>query len=185
MDRRLYTHLTTVAALGLFFLPLPPLLYGPLILAAILAMPSVSDAEALGLRGTKTIDWVLVPVLVGLTVGFGILVPSDGAPEAPHTIGAYLLLCLAVVTAAASEELLFRSLVLSAYPPVFGTAPVVLAASVLFAAGHLGQGLPAALYALAVGILYSMVFLKRRNFWILAAAHGIHNILALPLPDIR
>ena len=185
MDRRIYTHLTTVTGLGLFFLPLHPLLSGPLILAVVLFLPPKSIRHQLGLCRPTAIGWLLIPVLVAMTVGLGLLVPVRSQLPVPAGWTVYLTAVLAVLITAASEEMLFRSLLLSAYSTDFGAVPVVMVSSILFAAGHLYQGLPAAGFALAAGLLYSLVFLKQRNYWILAAAHGIHNLLALPLPDIR
>lgn len=94
-----------------------------------------------------------------------------------------LLTCLA---AAAMEEFFFRGYAFfrirrGGIPPL--KALIVL--NLLFAAGHLYEGVPAALFALCSGIFLSLAVVKGCTLFSLSAAHGLFNFLMILMSYIR
>ena len=53
--------------------------------------------------------------------------------------------------------------------------------SLLFAAGHLYQGLFAFVFALVQGVFLAMVFVRARNLHVTALAHAAYNFSVLVL----
>ncbi len=80
------------------------------------------------------------------------------------------------------EELFFRSYLLIRLPAL-GVPPAgaVAASTVLFATGHLYQGVPGLAVALVQGLYFALLFLRTRNLHALAIAHGLYNLAALLL----
>jgi len=90
------------------------------------------------------------------------------------------LLTLSLVLASITEEIFFRSwilstLIASGVPHVF----TVFISITAFASIHLWQGLHGVVVAAIVGWLYALFFVYRPSLIILIVAHAIHNIVAL------
>jgi membrane protease YdiL (CAAX protease family) len=93
------------------------------------------------------------------------------------------LLPLAVVfalTTAYREELFFRCYLITrlrqlALPPWAAAA----LSTILFAAGHLYQGLSGFIVATVLGVCFALLFLRLRNLHRLAIAHALYNLAVL------
>jgi membrane protease YdiL (CAAX protease family) len=90
-----------------------------------------------------------------------------------------LVLAFGVVTGY-REELFFRGYLLTRFLDMRVPAAAALPAScLLFAMGHLYQGPAGFLTALALGILFGLLFLRNRNLHPLAVAHALYNTTVL------
>lgn len=97
------------------------------------------------------------------------------------------LVFLTTMTAGYSEELYFRSYLLTTLPRLgFPRGGALAASTVLFAAGHLYEGALGVVGTLIIGALLALFFLKRRNLHVVALAHGAYNFLTLlaTLPQV-
>lgn len=78
-----------------------------------------------------------------------------------------------------SEELFFRSYLISEFHSPGKEKYVITGSSLLFALGHVYQGLAGFLGTLAIGIFLASVFIKKRNIHTIAIAHGLYNFTVL------
>ncbi len=80
------------------------------------------------------------------------------------------------------EELFFRAYLLTRFTR-FGLAPLpaVVLSTLLFASGHLYQGAAGLIVALAQGVYFGLLFLRRRRLHELALAHALYNLTVLVL----
>lgn len=80
------------------------------------------------------------------------------------------------------EELYFRAYLLTIAEEA-GVPPMaaVPAASLLFAIGHLYQGLAGLLVTFVLGVYFALVFRRTRNLHAVAIAHGLYNTAVLTL----
>jgi len=167
-------------------------------------MTSADSAEPPGARGLAAFG-VVTPTLgvvpwavVGTLVLLVFLVPlafvgqlmSSSLPVAladkvkwhlanPAMLPLVFVVCL---TAGYNEELYFRSYLLTCLPRLGVPAGgALLVSTLLFAAGHLYQGLAGFLGTGIVGLLLAWFFLKKRNLHVVALAHGLYNFTALLL----
>jgi hypothetical protein len=80
------------------------------------------------------------------------------------------------------EELFFRAYLLTRFHELALSPAVGLALScLLFAAGHLYQGLAGLIVALVQGIYFGLIFIKTGNLHSIALAHGLYNLTVLLL----
>jgi membrane protease YdiL (CAAX protease family) len=78
------------------------------------------------------------------------------------------------------EELFFRGYLITRFRDASVPAAYAAGAScLLFALGHVYQGLAGFVTALLLGILFSVLFIRRRNLHPLAIAHGLYNTMVL------
>lgn len=90
------------------------------------------------------------------------------------------LVLLTTMTIGYSEELYFRSYLLTILPRLgVGIGAAVAASTALFALGHLYEGLPGLLGTAAIGVILSLLFLWKRNVHVIAIAHGLYNFVTL------
>ena len=98
-------------------------------------------------------------------------------------LGDARLIPLALVFGVATgyrEELFFRGYLITRFVDMGLPGPAALGAScVLFALGHLYQGLGGFVTALCLGLLFGTLFLRSRNLHRLAIAHALYNTLVL------
>ena len=90
------------------------------------------------------------------------------------------LVFLTTMSAGYSEEMFFRSYLLTVLPREgIGTGMSVVASTLLFGLGHLYEGYLAAVATVLIGALLSVVFLWKRNLNMIAIAHGLYNFITL------
>jgi len=84
-----------------------------------------------------------------------------------------------------SEELYFRAYLLTVLQG-FGLSPglAIAASTLLFALGHLYEGLAGFLGTMVIGIILSLLYLRRRDLHSIALAHGLYNFTALLLSQM-
>ncbi|MDR1894414.1 MAG: CPBP family intramembrane metalloprotease [Spirochaetales bacterium] len=90
-----------------------------------------------------------------------------------------LLVCLAI---GYHEEIYFRAylftrLELSGWP----RSGIIFLISLLFASGHLYQGLPGFVVTFALGVFFGGLFLRYRSLHLAAITHGLYNFTVLLL----
>jgi len=97
--------------------------------------------------------------------------------ESPRLIPLVLLFCLVT---GYREELFFRSYLLTRFRQL--QLPVFLGigmSTLLFAAGHVYQGVAGLAIALIQGLYFSILFVRFKNIHPLAIAHGLYNATIL------
>lgn len=127
---------------------------------------------------------VLVPLLFALSRLSGIL-PAPLADHVTWRLTNLPLLPLVLATCLLtgySEELYFRAYLLTEFRRL-GVAPALAvgASTLLFALGHLYEGLSGFLGTAAIGVVLSLFFLRRRDLHSIALAHGLYNFVTLLL----
>lgn len=143
--------------------------------------PRWSDA----LSGLVAIISVLSALaLFGLIASFA-EIPSILEPRVQWEFTRMALLPLVVLSSVAvgyREEIFYRAYCLVRGEEAgAGPVAVIAASTVLFAAGHLYQGVAGFLMALVIGAVFAGVFYYRRSLHGIAVAHGIYNTLVLVL----
>lgn len=97
----------------------------------------------------------------------------------PFLLPLGLLFCL---TAGYREELFYRSYLLGRLEGLGASMPLAVGGStLLFCLGHLYEGPLGVLVAAGIGLLLSLVYVKRRNLHLIAVAHGLYNFIVLGL----
>jgi membrane protease YdiL (CAAX protease family) len=97
--------------------------------------------------------------------------------EDPHLIPLVLLFCLVT---GYREELFFRSYLITRFQQL--QLPIVVGIGVstlVFAAGHVYQGVAGLAVALIQGLYFSILFVRLKNIHPLAIAHGLYNTSVL------
>jgi len=80
------------------------------------------------------------------------------------------------------EEFFFRSYLLQRFQELGLPSGVAVAIStVLFCLGHLYEGILALVLAAVLGVLFSVVYLRRRSLHVIALGHGLYNATVLCL----
>ena len=87
-----------------------------------------------------------------------------------------LLTCMAT---GYSEELFFRSYLLTEFHLPGKEIYAVTGSSILFALGHIYQGLPGFIGTFAIGFFLALIFVRKRRLHTIAIAHGIYNFTVL------
>ncbi len=84
------------------------------------------------------------------------------------------------------EEFFFRSYMLRRLDQLgFPTALSVAVSTALFCAGHAYQGPLGLATSAGLGVLFALVYLKRRSLHVVAVAHGLYNASVLCLSLLR
>ena len=78
-----------------------------------------------------------------------------------------------------SEELFFRSYLLSEFNLPGNQKQIIIGTSFIFAAGHVYQGLAGFLGTFAIGIFLASIFIRKRRLHSIAIAHGLYNFTVL------
>jgi membrane protease YdiL (CAAX protease family) len=117
----------------------------------------------------------LPSALLGGTSTEGIIVPVAREPVGPAVLLLLLPVCL---VSGYREELFFRSYLLTELEP-FGRKSAVAASSLLFAAGHIYQGIGALITTALIGFFLAWLFLRTRNVHVIGLSHALYNFLIL------
>lgn len=89
------------------------------------------------------------------------------------------LIFLTCIATGYSEELFFRSYLLTEFHLPGKEIYAVTGSSLLFALGHIYQGLPGFLGTFAIGIFLASIFVRKRRLHTIAIAHGLYNFTVL------
>ena len=89
------------------------------------------------------------------------------------------LIFITCITTGYSEELFFRSYLLTEFHIPGKELYVITGASLIFALGHIYQGLPGFLGTFAIGMFLAYVFVRKRRLHTIAIAHGLYNFTVL------
>ena len=147
------------------------------------------EPERYGLTGLRPADVPLVLIatvlLLAVAVPIG-LVSSNalgpgaaGEPASPDLLTTLLVAVTAVATGY-REECFYRSMLYEALRSQGASASIAVSlASLLFAAGHVYQGVWAFVGSALMAVILHGVFLRRRNIHIVGLAHGLYNFLIL------
>ena len=143
--------------------------FRPLVLAPLL--PAVGGLWILGSEGENVVR--------------GLGLEPESFREFTRQIGeggAWSVIAL-VVVAPATEELLFRGVILTGLLRRYRTAPAVVCSAILFAVVHLNPcQLPA---GFATGLFLGWLFSRTRSLWPCIAMHAIFNAQMALLPVLR
>jgi len=125
---------------------------------------------------------LMIPVLLAATTVFSLIFPASAGSysvELQGFKGSLLILIFSLITAA-SEELFFRSWLISGLKetslPLWS---VFILPVLLFASLHVWQGRGGFFFSLFSGSLYTFYFMRRRSLLPIVLSHAIHNSLAL------
>ena len=129
---------------------------------------------------------LLVAAALLVDVSLGALAPFAAVPVAPaarEPMDVLLMWALAIPglsLAALAEERFFREYTLGLMEERGVPEPICLPASALiFGAGHLGGGIPSAVFAVLAGLFLALVYSKAASVIPGAIAHGLYNLLLL------
>ncbi len=167
-----------------------------LLVVYIIWLKERSNIRIFGIRKLKASD--LLQAAVTLLELFTILIPTALLlfiiPETAREIvssgfrwklgnirqlGIALIFCL---TIGYREELFFRSYLLTRFEQLgINSIASVSAGTLLFAMGHIYQGYLGFFVALIQGVLFSYLFLRKRNLHSIGIAHGVYNFIVLTL----
>lgn len=99
--------------------------------------------------------------------------------NSPGTL-AYILSAFSLLSVGYMEELFFRSYAISRLERLgLSSGLAILVSAVLFALGHVYQGVRGVLFALLAGLLLGYLFGRIRRIHPLALGHGVYNYLGL------
>ncbi len=138
---------------------------------------------ALGVIGILSLIMIIMNLTAGLAPGEtegGILPAVDWKITNPAILP---LVFLTTMTIGYSEELFFRSYLLTEFinRDEDNRLQVTAAVSLLFAAGHIYQGIGGFISTFIIGIYFSLIFLKTRRIHSAALGHGLYNFSVLIL----
>jgi membrane protease YdiL (CAAX protease family) len=94
-----------------------------------------------------------------------------------------IMLAVALFKGGFTEEL-WRIFGLTRFERLFGRAGLVvalIASSIVFGLGHVYQGLGTALAEIIQGLLYALVYLRKRSAWEVVCAHAVYDLIAVTL----
>jgi len=126
--------------------------------------------------------WAVVGV-VSLVIGAVAGVDGGVEPTVDWSFERTELIPVALVSTLAigyREELFYRAYIADRAPEAGLDRRLALAAgAVLFAAGHLYQGVAGFVVALAIGLVLAEIYLRTRSLHGIAVAHGLYNFMVL------
>lgn len=131
-------------------------------------------------------------LILAFSVSLLNLIPALGSSEyfqpVPWTVNDNRLLPLILITCLTvgyREELIFRSYLITRFSELgLQKVPVVIVSAILFAGGHMYQGLTAFFGTFCIGLFLGALYLRFRNIHIIAIGHGIYNFFSLILYPI-
>ena len=94
-----------------------------------------------------------------------------------------VLLMVVLLKGGFAEEL-WRTFTLTRFEKRFGKAGLLFAltaSSIMFGLGHLYQGLDTVVTNAIQGLLYALVYLRKRSAWEAVSAHAVYDLIAITL----
>lgn len=154
--------------------------------------PLADTLRSYGLTRIRWSDlgWILVAlllvelVLIPLSIAASTLGLGSNAFDTVHwhltNPGMLPLVFLTSMAVGYSEELYFRSYLLTALPRLgVGIPAAVAAGTILFALGHIYEGVLGFVGTAIIAFVLSLVFLRTRSLNVVAVAHGLYNFVTL------
>ncbi len=89
------------------------------------------------------------------------------------------LIFITCIATGYSEELFFRSYLLSEFDSPENKKQIIIGTSFIFAVGHVYQGFAGFLGTFAIGIFLASIFMRKRRLHSIAIAHGLYNFTVL------
>lgn len=123
-------------------------------------------------------------VVLGMLLGELGLVARDAPPPAltPITPAQIVLACVLVIVVACAEETIFRGYLLLRLREVTRSTPAaVTVSSIVFASGHLYEGVRGAIVVGMMGVLFALLYLWRRSLVAPIVMHFLQDFLAIVL----
>ncbi len=163
----------------------------------VLVLAAVATGVPAAVLGVSWAALGVRPLAVGVALGVGLSAANQGAVAlfrrldvgfsedlrellAPETPAGWAGLVLGVLPlVAAFEELLFRAILIGAFSTGFGLDPwlLVVASSVLFAAGHGAQGPGGVVVTGTLGVVLGAAFVVTGSLATVVVAHYLVNLL--------
>ncbi|TVR02455.1 MAG: CPBP family intramembrane metalloprotease [Spirochaetaceae bacterium] len=163
------------------------------LLIFILRLHPDHDPIPFGLRAPRLADLpialAVLAAVIAVLIGTSFVVAL--IPDAAHAAATDFrwsftrpalipLVFLTSVVTGYREEIFFRSYLLTRLEQMDAPRPAAIAVStLLFASGHLYQGWSGFAVAALLGVLFAVVFLRRRNLHAIAWGHALYNMVAL------
>jgi membrane protease YdiL (CAAX protease family) len=102
---------------------------------------------------------------------------SPAEPPSPRESLDYAIMFPKIAIAAFAEELVTRCYLITRLEQLLRSQwRAVLFAAIAFASYHIGWGLGGAIYALAFGLAYGIIYLANRRVWPLVVGHTLYNL---------
>jgi membrane protease YdiL (CAAX protease family) len=149
---------------------------------------SSTDRRRRGWTPPKPSDIPIIIVFLVLTIALGMIFPAgEGSYNVDiQGLRGIILIFLLSLVVALTEELFFRSWLMSTLPLLGWPLWLVLAFSVVsFASMHIWQGWTGFVFAVFSGAAFSIWFMKRPGLFALVCAHTIYNTMALWVMSVR
>lgn len=136
---------------------------------------------------------LLVPAVLARALGGYTSLETSGQPTGGSALPAIVPVALALVIAAAGEEVLFRWALVRLWRPALGAAGAVALTAALFMGVHVanpGASVAGGVGVAIAGLLLGAVYVRTGSFWVVAGAHFGWNaaealILGVPVSGIR
>jgi membrane protease YdiL (CAAX protease family) len=162
--------------------------YVPLLVPVYLLIrhQGLTDVQ-LGVSYKRIVFYIPIAIIAGVLLGAGEYLIVGSGYVIPGLSEPFILIFASIVFfyVGLMEELIFRSLIQVKLEGLFGMAPGLLAASLLFGVMHSISGeIIEMVYIFAVGIVLGYMFQRTRSLPLVATAHGVANIVlfvVLPL----
>ncbi|TVQ25748.1 MAG: CPBP family intramembrane metalloprotease [Spirochaetaceae bacterium] len=152
------------------------------------------SAAALGWRklrstdvGSAALDYVAIVSCVAVIGGVASLIGATDAFGTPvaWSFSRYELIPLLIVSTLAigyREEVFYRAYLFDRAAEL-GLEPTatIVGGALLFAIGHLYQGVAGFVVALVVGVVLGLLYIRQRSLHAIAIAHGAYNLTVLLL----
>ncbi len=133
-------------------------------------------------------DIPFILLFPAVTTLLGFILPAAYGSYSVGIIGikGILLICIFALVTALSEELYFRSWLISGMKSAGWPRWIIFSLPVLFFSSlHIWQGMNGLLFAAISGSMYTLFFIRRERLFPLVLSHTIHNALALIIMSVR
>lgn len=154
-----------------------PIIYGPLLPAAVVAVRNQTDVPLTkGLRtALLALPVVLLVSAIGGAIEYSIITPA-GLVQSASVVQFTLLAIVMIFFVGLVEELLYRGLLQRTLARHVGLLPALIIANLLFGMMHSAYGEPLELlFAALLGLFYGLVYEFTDNMPLITLLHGTLN----------